>query len=363
MNDSRVVIFPSIYSLNRLQILKYNIKKILKLQNQEFDEIKVEGTIIIVYANDPVFASSIISMLTGIDKVAIAKKVKGKFNIVTNEIVYITSDLLLNNERFHIKVGGNISKNTAKDIEIEATSSIIHKTKNRNIRPSNDDDKCDKVIYTHITNMSAYICIFVDDGIGGRPYNSQNDKIICCIYNEMSSITCLKCMKAGFEIKIIICYQNYSQLIKLVKIVNKITSKIPEREIELEFFKLDMKIKFLDFLLISNIILIKTAKVYNIKKIALTTSPNVCDVEIADHFTKHIYKNELVPLLPLLGCDLIINDNVNREVNKLLKLKMNNITNNSIHEKIAHKIFQMRRKIIIKNNINNTHNIIDELKN
>lgn len=361
MDNSCVIIFPSIYSLNRLQMLKCNIKKTLELQNQKFNTIKIDGKIIVVYANDPVFASSTISMLTGINKVAIAKKASNKFNIVTDEIANVASDLLLNNEKFYIKVSGNISTNAANDIEIASTSSIISKTKNRNIKPDKED-KCDKVIYIHVTKSSAYICIFVDNGIGGHPYNSQNDKVVCCIYNKISSVACLKCVEAGFDVKIIVYYQNYSELIKLVKITNKMIARIPKKNIELEFFKTNNKIKFLDFLCISNIISIKVAKIYNIRKVLLTLSPNLCNVEITDHFTEYIYKNRLIPLLPLAGYELI-NNHINTEVNKLLKLKIGNIKNYSIYEKTANEIFHGGKKIIVKNDLDNTHNIIDGLKN
>ena len=55
-----------------------NIKKILKIQNQGFQKIRKDDSIIVVEANDPVFASSTINLLFGIDKVAIAKEIKNE---------------------------------------------------------------------------------------------------------------------------------------------------------------------------------------------------------------------------------------------------------------------------------------------
>ena len=61
-----VVVFPSIFSKNKVMSLVTNIKKILKIQNQKFHKIRREGDVIIVEADDPVFASSAINTLFGI---------------------------------------------------------------------------------------------------------------------------------------------------------------------------------------------------------------------------------------------------------------------------------------------------------
>jgi len=62
-NKIFVVVFPSIFSKNKVMFLVTNIKKILKIQNQKFHKIRREGDVIIVEADDPVFASSAINTL------------------------------------------------------------------------------------------------------------------------------------------------------------------------------------------------------------------------------------------------------------------------------------------------------------
>ena len=64
-----VVVFPSTFSLNKIKPLISNIKKILKIENQKFHKIRQEGDIIIVETDDPVFTSSTINTLFGIEKV------------------------------------------------------------------------------------------------------------------------------------------------------------------------------------------------------------------------------------------------------------------------------------------------------
>ena len=85
-DNAFVVVFPADFAKNKLNYLIPNIKKILKIRGQEFQKVRRDNSIIIVDANDPVFASSAINLLFGIKKVAIAKQVKNDFRTVVSEI-------------------------------------------------------------------------------------------------------------------------------------------------------------------------------------------------------------------------------------------------------------------------------------
>jgi len=74
--NASVVVFPSIFAKNKINSLVSNIKKILKIKNQKYQEIRRDNSLIVVDANDPVFTSSAINLLFGIERVAIAKQVK-----------------------------------------------------------------------------------------------------------------------------------------------------------------------------------------------------------------------------------------------------------------------------------------------
>jgi len=101
-----VVVFPSIFSKNKVMSLVTNIKKILKIQNQKFHKIRREGDIIIVEADDPVFASSAINTLFGIKGVAIAKQVTSDFESIVNGISKVGINIFLKGERFLCKWRG-----------------------------------------------------------------------------------------------------------------------------------------------------------------------------------------------------------------------------------------------------------------
>ena len=115
-NNASVVIFPSIFAQNKINALISNIKKILKIQNQRFQKIRKDGSVIVVEANDPVFASSTINLLFGIDKVAIAKQIKNEYEILVSSITKIGSNLLLKGDTFYVKVEGQSKGYLPKDI-------------------------------------------------------------------------------------------------------------------------------------------------------------------------------------------------------------------------------------------------------
>ena len=196
-NEVFVVVFPSIFSKNKVSSLIANIKKVLKIQNQKFRKIRKEGDVIIVEADDPVFASSAINTLFGIKGVAIAKQVANDFESIISGISKIGADIFLKGERFLLQIEGYAKGFTTKDIELAATSSLIEKTAEMGIKPGTSK-KYDRKLYVYLTKLNAYICIYYDNGLGGIPNNSQNKKIVCCIFDELSAVSCLETIKHGF---------------------------------------------------------------------------------------------------------------------------------------------------------------------
>ena len=55
-----LVVFPSIFSLNKMGGLETSISTILKIKKQSFTCVRKNDSVIVIEANDPVFASSTI---------------------------------------------------------------------------------------------------------------------------------------------------------------------------------------------------------------------------------------------------------------------------------------------------------------
>ena len=134
-----IVVFPSVFSQNKIKSLITNIRNILKIQNQKFSKIRKEGGVVIVDADDPVFASTAINTLFGIKGVAIAKQVDNNFETIVKEISNVGVDLFLDGERFLIQVEGYAKGFIPKDVEIAATSSLIEKAAKKEIKPGTNE--------------------------------------------------------------------------------------------------------------------------------------------------------------------------------------------------------------------------------
>jgi hypothetical protein len=373
-NNASVVVFPSVFTQNKVASLLSNVKKILKIRNQKFQKIRIDDSIIVLDANDPVFASSAINLLYGIERTAIAKCVKNDFDTVVAAITKIGSNLLLKGDKFFVKVEGYSSGYIPKDIEISATSSLIEKTSKLGAKPG-IEEKFDKLLYTYLTKSNAYVCIFTDKGLGGIPYNSQNEKIVCGIYDELSAVSCLETIKEGFDVKIIVCYRNQNDLLNLVKILNKIIPRTIQSNLDLEFFKIIIKGKssqsFLKMIETITEILLSVAKLNKVNRVSLAISPLIFPQWFIDNNFKRILQKKLFPLFPLSGLDDNLLENAKAiglgkyllKIEKLGKMKFNRYTNTQKEiQKCANQALKTRKKISVTIGPNNVHEILDSLK-
>jgi len=365
-----LVIFPSVFSLNKINYLITNISNILKIKKQLFTKIRRDGLIIIVEAKDPVLASSAINLLFGIDRIAIAKEVDNNFDAVLSTIINTSLNLLLKGEKFYVKVDGKTKNYLAKDLEIAATTNLIEKTTDLQARVGSETDH-DRLLYTCITNSHAYVCIFVDRGMGGIPYNSQEERILCCIYDELSAISCLQSIKMGFDVILLVCYRSELDLLRLSKIIDKILSRIIRDKIDLQFCKISEISDLLTKITVVTHILLSVAYNTKINRVALAISPIIFSSSFAEYNAKIVLKNNLIPWFPLSGIDSSILENA-RELGleKYLVALENLCKSRSLAKTIPKARIQKYVNAALKNlkhisvtrGSKNVHDVIDSLK-
>jgi hypothetical protein len=303
-----LVVFPSIYSLNKINNLATSVSKILKIKNQQYDNIRRNESLIIVEAIDPVLASSAVNLLFGIDKIAIAKETDTNFDAALSIITNTALSLLLKGEKFYVKVDGKTKKFLAKDLEIAATTTLVDKSMNLGAKPGLESNH-DRLVYAYLTDSHVYVCIFVDKGLSGLPYNSQKEKILCCIHDELSAISCLQTIKMGFEVKILVCYRNESDLLKLVKILNKILSRIIEENIILHICKMNLSSGILTTITTITQMMISIASKEKIERISLGISPMIFPASFCEYNSNLVLQSKIIPWFPLSGIDSSIFEN------------------------------------------------------
>jgi len=365
-----LVVFPSIYSLNKINNLETSIAKILKIKDQQYDNIRKNESLIIVEAIDPVLASSAVNLLFGIDKIAIAKETDTNFDSVLSIITNTALSLLLNGEKFYVKVNGKTKDFLAKDLEIAATTMLVDKSVSLGTRPGSESNH-DRLVYVHLTNSHVYVCIFVDKGLSGLPYNSQKEKILCCIHDELSAISCLQTIKMGFEVKILVCYRNESDLLKLIKILNKILTRIIEKNVILHTCKMNWSSGILTTITAITQVMISIASKEKIERISLGISPMIFPASFCEYNSNLVLQSKLIPWFPLSGIDSGIFENA-KEIGlekyiadledlckKHLSYKKISMSEVTRYAKDALKTLKCIPVIIGPKNI---HDIIDSLK-
>ena len=369
-----VIVFPSVFSLNKINFLISSVRRILKVKKQSFEKIQKNDSVIVVEAKDPVFASSAISSLFGVERVAIATEVENSFDTVVSAIAKIGTNLLLKGERFYVKVEGRTSEYLPKDIELAATSSLIEKTVDLQTKPGTETSH-DKTIYSYLTKSHAYVCIFIDKAVGGVPNKSQNETILCCIYDELSAISCLQTLKMGFDVKILVCYGNEPDLLNVVKIINQILPRMAQTKVELRFYKLKLKTAGSSNLLLKvaviTEILISIAKVTKIGRISLAISPLIFPAWFVEYIALSVFQKNLVPWFPLSGMDNSILENAKEiglekyvsKIENLCRLKFNSkhFTKGKIL-KFSRMALETGKSITVTIGPKNIHDIIDSLK-
>jgi hypothetical protein len=367
MNEiSYVVVFPTIFSKNKISQLIINIKKILKIKNQQFKSVRRDGDIILVNANDPVFASSAINLLFGIEKIAIARQIKNNFQDIVSDITSISGNLLLKGDKFLVKVEGISKGFFTKDIEIAATSNIIEKKSNLGAHPGTDENY-DKLLYTYLTKNNAYICIFLDKGNGGIPYRLHHQKTICAVYDEISAISCFETIKQGYDTKIIVCYRQKSELMNLAKVINQIIPRLVQNKIEFEFFQLKIKSNGIKNYLIYVNSILEIMLQYSNTHVSLALSPSIFSIEFIDNSLKRVFQKKKIPLVPLAGVDTNLFEEAkeiglgenNKKLEKLVTMSSNEIT---VFSKTAVETALKTKKLIsVWVGPNNVHDILDSL--
>ena len=365
--ETLVIVYPSLYAENKTNQLIENIKKILKIKNLKFGKIFKDDFLICVHADDPVFVSSAIGLLFGIKQIVIAKKIKNDFKTIVSQVGEIGSNLLLKGEKFFVKADGNTKGFVIKDLELAATSTLIQKNQKINAKPGTES-KHDKLLQVYVTKSNAYICIFVDEGLGGTANNSQLKKSICCITDEFSAINCLETIKQGFDVKPIICYETREELIHLVRILDKLLPRMLRLDVDLEFHKIPKFQKNSEGILSKSSlvvdVLIRAAKSEKISYVSLATSPLVFPSVYVETLQKRVFNANLNAHIPLSGIDSEIIKNakeigLGKHISKIEKFVKMNFKKSKIKQ---NKGRISKKTIKIRLGPNSVHTILDSLE-
>lgn len=366
--NSFVVVFPSIFARGKQSLLISSIKKILKIQGQQFNRIARDGELVIVDANDPVFASSSINQLFGVSRVSIARQVENRYDAVVSSIAKIGASLLLKGEQFHVKVEGESAGYLPKDVEVAATSALIEASSPMGCRPGTEE-RHDKQIHCFLTRKNAYISIFSDGGHGGTVHGWQG-RMVCCLYDALSAVSCLEALKQGFDVTIAVCYSD-SNLTELVKMLNRIMPRMLSERTTLEFFRVPIRQESSKAALqrskVAAHVACHVARHAGIKRVGLGLSPLTHPVSFIDELCELVSKSRLTPWVLLSGIDEQIirtakEIGLGKHLHSIERFGTYRFAEGAIDVSAAAKeALSSRQQIPVKVGPNNVHDILDQI--
>jgi hypothetical protein len=301
MNDNILVIFPSVFSANSISNLQSSIKKALEANNIECRDVFLDDRLIIAAVDDAVVASSVITDLFGIEKVAIASKAGNKFGDLVAAIVEVGKKIIHAGESFAVKVDSQSKEYVGRDVEFAATASIIGELSKMNIKAGNEQN-CDKLIHAYATQRSAYVCIFSDKGLHGIASGSQKDQLLCSLHSKLSALSCLMIIKCGFDPRIVLLKASEEEFRESAKNIELIAKRLGKKKMQLIVANVDIAVNGSRPLVIekvSSMILGKLCAVHNIKNIALPLSTAIFPSWFISEIVSDVAK-VAIPWMPLM---------------------------------------------------------------
>jgi len=301
MNDNVVVILPSVFSANKISNLQSSIKNALEANNIRCRDIFLDDSLIIADVDDAVVASSVITDLFGIEKVAVANKASNQFSDLVAAIVDVGKKIIHPGESFAVKVDSNRTEYVGRDVEFAATASLIGELSKMNVKAASEQI-CDKVIHAYASQSSAYVCIFSDKGLHGLALGSQNEQLLCSLHSSLSALSCLMIIKCGFDPKVVLLKTSEEEFRESAKNIELIAKRLGTKKMQLIVAHVDIAgngSRPLVIEKVASMILGKLSAAYNIKNIALPLSTAVFPSWFISEVVSDVAKVAL-PWLPLM---------------------------------------------------------------
>lgn len=249
MDDkNNVIIIESVIKSDIfLNYLKKLIIDILNENTIYFSSVKQDGfycIIELIKSKELVFTMDLLSKVTGISCIFIAKPLVVDYDILSQRIIQIWKEILLPGEKFHITITlsneNDFKKNEfiffRKDLEFFIISELS--SFSIDIKYVKNEVEADKILFILIGTDFAYVSILLKRCIEVMPFKFLKEKVMCPLYSEYSFLSLISILNNGFFPLPFIFYSDRNQLIKILKSFDKIIKKYPIQQIDINLINL-----------------------------------------------------------------------------------------------------------------------------
>ena len=146
-----MLVFPSAFA---------SIQALTRTINKSGGKASAEGGCIVCKSRDPAKLASILSNLSGVDCVAIAREVTSRFSDIKSAIVQAGSKAILPDEKFYVKVVQTAKTDYVdRDVEFASVGALVSKLAEINALPAKSELEANRVILAVVGKKSAYVCV------------------------------------------------------------------------------------------------------------------------------------------------------------------------------------------------------------
>ena len=181
----------------------------------------------------------------------------------------------------------------------------------------------------------------------------------------------METIKQGFEVKIVVFYQKYQNLVDLIKILQKILPRTLQTNSNIDFYDaIDVGNNLTVMNSAFTEILSKIAAREKISHVALPVSPLVFSSTFIQNLQTKIFEKGLMPHISLSGIDMELFDNANEiglekyviKIEKMLRKKIGDLPNKKVSDRTINNILISKKTVKVKLNPNMLHQVLDTLQ-
>ncbi len=375
--DDVLVVFPSVFSLNKIKKLIESIKKKIELKF-DVNKITTEKSCLVFEVDDVVDAAVLTADIFGIEKVAIAKRIPNEFKKIVTTIVNTGKKTILPGEQFFVRVQADYPETvgfTRSDIEFTSTGDLAAELSDISAHPAKNEYEATKIIFSYIGRESTYVCIHIYTGVGGLPFGSQNKKVACSIHNVLSATSCLMAVKCGYLPQILIVYSSEPELKENIRLFGSIAHRTSINTLKIRVTHIDLSddLNGNIRLMLQESIAIKILTVLPERNIILPLSASIHPFWFVEAIKRRTLFAGKTPFMPLLFLTDSIYHTVDDMHLKYKKQDINMLINNAVFKKEAYEKYQKKidalskdgkkniKTISLKIGPNYLHDIIDSI--
>ncbi len=239
MGDEKkvLVLEPVIKSDIFLDYLHNLVRDTLNENSVLFLTIKKDGFYFIVElknTKEMVFTMDLLSKISGISCIFIAKCVVIDFDVLSKTVTRIGKEILLPNERFSITIRTSKMDNSKdnddflffkKDLEFLMISEIS--SLSPDIKYVTNESEADKTLFVLIGSDLAYVSILLTKNKETIPFKFFREAVICPIYDDYTFLSLISILNNGFSPIPFVFYDGESNLRQTLKTFDNIVKRYP----------------------------------------------------------------------------------------------------------------------------------------